>query len=61
VFGGHIVIAVLKSNFVEQVVITKCYHLFCSPCIQRNLELRHRKCPGCGIPFGQSDVRTVYI
>lgn len=45
----------------KEVVITKCYHLFCSPCIQRNLELRHRKCPGCGIPFGQSDVRTVYI
>ncbi|CAM6087903.1 unnamed protein product [Calypogeia fissa] len=45
----------------KEVVITKCYHLFCGPCIQRNLELRHRKCPGCGVPFGQNDVRTVYI
>ncbi len=44
-----------------QVVITKCYHLFCGPCIQRNLDLRHRKCPGCGVPFGQNDVRNVYI
>ena len=44
-----------------QVVITKCYHLFCSPCIQKNLEIRHRKCPGCGTPFGQNDVRAVYI
>lgn len=44
-----------------QVVITKCYHLFCGPCIQRNLEIRHRKCPACGVPFGQSDVRNVYI
>eukprot|EP00271_Cylindrocystis_brebissonii_P013892 TRINITY_DN3440_c0_g1_i2.p1 TRINITY_DN3440_c0_g1~~TRINITY_DN3440_c0_g1_i2.p1 ORF type:complete len:864 (+),score=221.59 TRINITY_DN3440_c0_g1_i2:160-2751(+) len=45
----------------KEVVITKCFHLFCSPCIQRNLEIRHRKCPGCGVPFGQSDVRNVYI
>lgn len=47
--------------FFWQVVITKCFHLFCSPCIQRNLEIRHRKCPGCGTPFGQSDVREVKI
>ncbi|XP_052183400.1 E3 ubiquitin-protein ligase BRE1-like 2 isoform X2 [Diospyros lotus] len=45
----------------KEVVITKCYHLFCSPCIQRNLELRHRKCPGCGTAFGQNDVRFVKI
>ncbi|XP_068659887.1 E3 ubiquitin-protein ligase BRE1-like 2 isoform X2 [Aristolochia californica] len=45
----------------KEVVITKCYHLFCNPCIQRNLEIRHRKCPGCGTPFGQSDVKPVNI
>ncbi|XP_020100122.1 E3 ubiquitin-protein ligase BRE1-like 2 isoform X2 [Ananas comosus] len=45
----------------KEVVITKCFHLFCYPCIQRNLEIRHRKCPGCGTPFGQSDVREVKI
>ncbi|CAK9184407.1 unnamed protein product [Ilex paraguariensis] len=45
----------------KEVVIVKCYHLFCNPCIQRNLEIRHRKCPGCGIAFGQSDVRFVKI
>eukprot|EP00897_Mesotaenium_endlicherianum_P006224 jgi/Mesen1/562/ME000105S10733 len=45
----------------KEVVITKCFHLFCSPCIQRNLEIRHRKCPGCNVPFGQNDVRNVYI
>ncbi|KAL4195948.1 hypothetical protein AMTRI_Chr04g180860 [Amborella trichopoda] len=42
----------------KEVVITKCYHLFCSQCIQRNLEIRHRKCPGCGTAFGQNDVRA---
>ncbi|CAI9774463.1 unnamed protein product [Fraxinus pennsylvanica] len=45
----------------KEVVITKCYHLFCYQCIQRNLEIRLRKCPGCGTPFGQSDVRFVKI
>ncbi|KAK1301595.1 E3 ubiquitin-protein ligase BRE1-like 2 [Acorus calamus] len=45
----------------KQVLITKCYHLFCNPCIQRNLEIRHRKCPGCGTPFGHNDVQKVNI
>ncbi|XP_043693434.1 E3 ubiquitin-protein ligase BRE1-like 2 isoform X2 [Telopea speciosissima] len=45
----------------KEVVITKCYHLFCNPCIQRNLGIRHRKCPGCGTAFGQNDVRFVNI
>ncbi|KAH9554527.1 hypothetical protein CY35_08G068200 [Sphagnum magellanicum] len=57
--------AILKCSVChdrpKEVVITKCYHLFCGPCIQRNLDLRHRKCPGCGVPFGQNDVRNVYI
>ncbi|XP_021740269.1 E3 ubiquitin-protein ligase BRE1-like 2 isoform X1 [Chenopodium quinoa] len=45
----------------KEVVIVKCYHLFCNQCIQRNLEIRHRKCPGCGTAFGQNDVRFVKI
>lgn len=45
----------------KEVVIVKCYHLFCNSCIQRNLEIRHRKCPACGTAFGQSDVRFVKI
>ncbi|THU49235.1 hypothetical protein C4D60_Mb06t07410 [Musa balbisiana] len=45
----------------KEVVITKCFHLFCYPCIQRNLEIRHRRCPGCGTAFGQNDVREVKI
>ncbi|KAL7199237.1 hypothetical protein ACSBR2_021509 [Camellia fascicularis] len=45
----------------KEAVIVKCYPLFCNPCIQRNLEIRHRKCPGCGTAFGQSDVRFVKI
>nr|GMD21541.1 E3 ubiquitin-protein ligase BRE1-like 2 isoform X1 [Ipomoea batatas] len=41
------------------VVIAKCYHMFCYPCIQRNLEMRHQRCPGCGTTFGQNDVKFV--
>jgi E3 ubiquitin-protein ligase BRE1 len=45
----------------KEVVITKCFHLFCRPCIARNLEIRHRKCPGCGVAFGQADVHSVFL
>ncbi|TYI74131.1 hypothetical protein E1A91_D07G178800v1 [Gossypium mustelinum] len=29
----------------KEVVITKCYHLFCNPCVHKVTENRHRKCP----------------
>lgn len=45
----------------KEAVITKCYHMFCHPCIKANLETRHRKCPACGAAFGQGDVKTVYF
>lgn len=57
--------AILKCSIChdrsKEVVITKCFHLFCNPCVQRSLDSRHRKCPGCGAVFGPNDVRTVYI
>ncbi|KAL9259499.1 E3 ubiquitin-protein ligase BRE1-like 1-like protein [Drosera capensis] len=45
----------------KEVVITKCYHLFCNQCVQRLIESRHRKCPICATTFGRNDVKTVYI
>ncbi|KDP28843.1 hypothetical protein JCGZ_14614 [Jatropha curcas] len=45
----------------KEVVITKCYHLFCNPCVQRMVESRHRKCPACATSFGSNDVKPVYI
>ncbi|KAM6594354.1 hypothetical protein CsatA_002057 [Cannabis sativa] len=45
----------------KEVVIVKCFHLFCNLCIQKNLEIRHRKCPACGTAFGQNDIRFVKI
>ncbi|KAL8038227.1 hypothetical protein ABFX02_11G091700 [Erythranthe guttata] len=44
-----------------QVVITKCYHLFCNPCLQRIIETRHRKCPICAASFGANDIKPIYI
>ncbi|GMH00632.1 hypothetical protein Nepgr_002471 [Nepenthes gracilis] len=45
----------------KEVVITKCYHLFCNTCVQRIIEGRHRKCPVCAASFGPNDVKPVYI
>ncbi|KAK8630388.1 hypothetical protein V6N13_079184 [Hibiscus sabdariffa] len=45
----------------KEVVITKCYHLFCNPCVQKITESRHRKCPVCAASFGTNDVKPVYI
>uniref|UniRef100_A0A0D9W7W9 E3 ubiquitin protein ligase n=1 Tax=Leersia perrieri TaxID=77586 RepID=A0A0D9W7W9_9ORYZ len=45
----------------KEVVITKCYHLFCNPCIQKSLGNRQRRCPSCGLSFGANDVKPIYI
>ncbi|KAE8660865.1 E3 ubiquitin-protein ligase BRE1-like 1 [Hibiscus syriacus] len=45
----------------KEVVITKCYHLFCNPCVQKITGRRHRKCPVCAASFGANDVKSVYI
>ncbi|XP_022897217.1 E3 ubiquitin-protein ligase BRE1-like 1 [Olea europaea var. sylvestris] len=45
----------------KEVVITKCFHLFCNPCVKGILETRHRKCPVCSASFGPNDVKPVYI
>nr|XP_010933635.2 LOW QUALITY PROTEIN: E3 ubiquitin-protein ligase BRE1-like 1 [Elaeis guineensis] len=45
----------------KEVVIAKCYHLFCHTCVQRTLENRQRRCPTCGVSFGPNDVKPIYI
>ncbi|KAK9749189.1 hypothetical protein RND81_02G108100 [Saponaria officinalis] len=45
----------------KEVVITKCYHLLCDPCVQKVLKTRHRKCPVCAASFNANDVKPVYI
>lgn len=48
-------------NRQKEVVITKCYHLFCNECIQKLLRNRQRRCPSCGLSFGANDVKPIYI
>ena len=43
------------------VVITRCFHMFCTDCINTRLENRDRKCPGCGAAFSASDVKAVFF
>ncbi|AQK66687.1 E3 ubiquitin-protein ligase BRE1-like 1 [Zea mays] len=45
----------------KEVVIAKCYHLFCSQCIQKPLGSRQKRCPSCGLSFGVNDVKPIYI
>jgi E3 ubiquitin-protein ligase BRE1 len=45
----------------KDCVITKCYHLFCQPCIQSNLKVRSRKCPACGKHFSENDVKPIFL
>ncbi|XP_042388910.1 E3 ubiquitin-protein ligase BRE1-like 1 isoform X1 [Zingiber officinale] len=45
----------------KEVVIAKCYHLFCYQCIRRTISNRQRKCPTCGSSFGANDVKPIYI
>ena len=45
----------------KDVIITKCYHMFCKSCIETNLESRQRKCPTCGLSFGYNDVKQIYV
>lgn len=41
--------------------ITRCGHLFCSPCVKKNLKDRSRKCPGCSKAFGEADVVNIFF
>ena len=45
----------------KEVALAKCMHTFCRDCIQIRLDTRQRKCPTCNEPFGQSDVRDIYL
>ena len=42
-------------------VITKCFHMFCRECIDTRIATRQRKCPGCALPFSETDVQNIYF
>jgi E3 ubiquitin-protein ligase BRE1 len=45
----------------KSVVITRCFHCFCKDCIDKNLQVRNRKCPACGDKFNHTDVHQIYL
>ncbi|RLN43504.1 E3 ubiquitin-protein ligase BRE1-like 1 isoform X2 [Panicum miliaceum] len=45
----------------KEVVIARCYHLFCNHCVQKSLGSRQKQCPSCGLSFGVNDVKPIYI
>ncbi|KAH6825748.1 hypothetical protein C2S53_006854 [Perilla frutescens var. hirtella] len=61
IFSSKIIVVEELTSTFCQVVITKCYHLFCNPCLQRIIETRHRKCPVCAASFGVNDVKPIEI
>ncbi|PHJ25719.1 zinc c3hc4 type (ring finger) domain-containing protein [Cystoisospora suis] len=42
-------------------IISKCGHMFCQACLEKNVKTRNRKCPHCKAPFDQKDIRKVYL
>ncbi|GAC71310.1 E3 ubiquitin ligase involved in syntaxin degradation [Moesziomyces antarcticus T-34] len=42
-------------------ILTKCYHTFCSVCIDTRVHTRQRKCPHCGLAFAVSDVQQLFL
>lgn len=45
----------------RNMVITKCFHVFCKECIDERIRVRNRKCPDCQTPFGVDDVKSVFL
>ena len=45
----------------KNAVISKCFHVFCRPCLDSQLNLRQRRCPNCQKSFTSSDVHEIYL
>jgi len=56
----RMVMCTVCNSDEKAVVIAKCSHMFCKKCIDKNLEVRARKCPSCRTKFGADDVKQVY-
>lgn len=62
-------VKVLKSRLAcnvcnerdKQVILTRCRHMFCRQCVDKNIKNRSRKCPGCGQRFDMKDVGDVWL
>jgi hypothetical protein len=48
------------QDAVKDMMISKCCHMFCKDCLEKNLKARNRKCPTCKKMFGQDDLKSVW-
>ena len=48
-----------KQN--KNVILGRCYHMFCRSCIDQNMAKRNRKCPECAVHFGQDDLHKIWL
>jgi hypothetical protein len=44
----------------KEVILAKCLHTFCKKCMDKNVEVRNRKCPKCRQNFSKDDVKKIY-
>lgn len=51
----------IVTNRPKEVVLLRCGHLFSRQCTDNLIATRNRKCPICGKPFGNDDVRNVFF
>lgn len=60
-FYKRMVTCNICNKNIKDTIITRCFHMFCRSCVDKNLETRLRKCPGCGVAFGQNDVTGAFL
>ncbi|CAJ0843289.1 12120_t:CDS:10 [Entrophospora sp. SA101] len=41
--------------------IVKCMHIFCKECLDIQVEARNRKCATCGLGFGVTDIKQIFL
>lgn len=49
------------TSQAKEVVLVRCGHMFSRQCIDNLVQTRNRKCPLCGKPFGNDDVRNIFF
>lgn len=45
----------------KQVILSRCRHMFCRQCVDKNVKNRSRKCPACGQGFGVKEVEDIWL
>eukprot|EP01017_Pseudomicrothorax_dubius_P038498 TRINITY_DN5776_c0_g1_i3.p1 TRINITY_DN5776_c0_g1~~TRINITY_DN5776_c0_g1_i3.p1 ORF type:complete len:832 (-),score=284.28 TRINITY_DN5776_c0_g1_i3:130-2625(-) len=57
----RIALCTVCEKRTKSVLLTKCLHVFCRKCVDKQIEIRERKCPICRKAFGTEDCKTLYL